>query len=686
MMASLSTQESPESAAPPAVLPRAAVCILGMHRSGTSALARVVNLLGVELGDDLLEARVDNPKGFWEARQITETHEHLLEALGSFFDDFFPLPKDWATGPVVPAFKQKLTEIARSQFGQASMWGFKDPRTSRLVPLWEQIFPALKSKPVYILVARSPDEIAKSLAVRNGYPYNKSLLLTARYKLDAELATRGKPRVFVTFDELLSDWRKVTDRISGTLGLTWKNSPDSIAPQVAAFLDIGLRHHHADDSTASSTAAARSKATPRPRDADPSAVCWAFGLHDLYAAASESDGSRIDTDAVDAIASEFDSELPRLSCWHESKSMDQMFMKIETWAKGWQAEVKRVEAENADLRRTLANISNETPSATDDPKTSGRRLFSFGSNKTSSPDGKDTTIANLQQANRALDEASRQAAAQAHHLTAALAVRDANITRLETHNRELNLARQWITDEKAAADRELQKYTAEAPLTQQKLADLEAQITELKAHVADLEQGRDFHKAEHEKATDELAKLQAWGDELKSGCDFLKSEQEKAVTELANRDGELARLQKWVQSLERARDFHNAEHAKATEEIASRDQEIQRLKAWAAELTSARDWHATELAKSAGALDQKDQELAKLRGWADELKTGRDWLAQQVENLKLEQSRRDTALSETRAWVKELEEAKSWLESQRNSLISELKRRESELAELRSAL
>jgi len=42
------------------------VLILGMHRSGTSAAARAVNLLGVDLGAPLLPPRDDNPVGCWE--------------------------------------------------------------------------------------------------------------------------------------------------------------------------------------------------------------------------------------------------------------------------------------------------------------------------------------------------------------------------------------------------------------------------------------------------------------------------------------------------------------------------------------------------------------------------------------------------------------------------------------------
>ena len=107
-----------------------AVFILGMHRSGTSALARIVNLLGVDFSTDLLGPRPDNPRGFWEHRQIVELHDELLDSLNSSFDDFLPLPNDWLMQPQTNDIRQKLIQnCVRRDFANSSPWGFKDPRT-----------------------------------------------------------------------------------------------------------------------------------------------------------------------------------------------------------------------------------------------------------------------------------------------------------------------------------------------------------------------------------------------------------------------------------------------------------------------------------------------------------------------------------------------------------------------------
>src|SRR5215469_9555194 len=105
-MASIADLEvGPAKPAAPEVRPdsapteRRAVFVLGMHRSGTSAVTRVLNLLGVELGTGLMAASPDNERGYWEHLGIVQEHDQLLEALGSSWDDVRALPPDWTKNP-----------------------------------------------------------------------------------------------------------------------------------------------------------------------------------------------------------------------------------------------------------------------------------------------------------------------------------------------------------------------------------------------------------------------------------------------------------------------------------------------------------------------------------------------------------------------------------------------------------
>ena len=74
-----------------------AICVLGMHRSGTSVTAHVVHLLGGWLGEDedLIAAEPANLTGYWERGDINSLHERMLRALHRAWDTSFPLPQDW---------------------------------------------------------------------------------------------------------------------------------------------------------------------------------------------------------------------------------------------------------------------------------------------------------------------------------------------------------------------------------------------------------------------------------------------------------------------------------------------------------------------------------------------------------------------------------------------------------------
>src|ERR1051325_5156798 len=116
------------------LVPGEAVCILGMHRSGTSALAGVLNRLGVGLGDQPMPTGFDNVRGFWEHIELVGVHQQLLAALGSDWDDPLPLAEDWWRTPTVLPFRQQIAEIVRRDFANAPLWGIKDPRLCRLWP------------------------------------------------------------------------------------------------------------------------------------------------------------------------------------------------------------------------------------------------------------------------------------------------------------------------------------------------------------------------------------------------------------------------------------------------------------------------------------------------------------------------------------------------------------------------
>ena len=114
--------------------------VLGMHRSGTSAFTGILDLLGVNLGTKMLETQPDNPKGFFENKFVVLTNDCILDTLKSSWDDVFPLPENWLDRFQESQLHEDIRTFLRSDISADQLTAFKDPRMSRLLPLWLPFF------------------------------------------------------------------------------------------------------------------------------------------------------------------------------------------------------------------------------------------------------------------------------------------------------------------------------------------------------------------------------------------------------------------------------------------------------------------------------------------------------------------------------------------------------------------
>ena len=190
------------------------VVVLGMHRSGTSAAARVVNLLGVPLvSGDLLPADEANPRGYWESEALRRFDDELLQAVGG----------TWSRPPAAPdwGLANGLRDQALSSFGSAFSgtreWVWKDPRASITLPFWRAAF---AFSPAVVLVHRDPREVAASLERRDG---------------------------FTAYDALLEDPEGWSRRVADFLRAHGFSVEGARPGEAAAFVDAGLRRSSAVD-------------------------------------------------------------------------------------------------------------------------------------------------------------------------------------------------------------------------------------------------------------------------------------------------------------------------------------------------------------------------------------------------------------------------------------------------------
>lgn len=222
------------------------ILVLGPHRSGTSAVARVLNLLGVDLGGEMLPPKFDNRHGYWEHRRIFDLHERLLSRAGSAWHEYRPMPAGWRELEYVQEIRQELLTFLEEEFGDAPLWGVKDPRLSVLLPLWIDVVATLRAEPLFVVVVRNPLEVARSLERRDGFPPSKCVLLYMAEMLAALRHTEGRRRSIVSYARLLEDWRQVVTEIGTRLGIEWPHAPDDRTGEIDAFLRPSERHHRHD--------------------------------------------------------------------------------------------------------------------------------------------------------------------------------------------------------------------------------------------------------------------------------------------------------------------------------------------------------------------------------------------------------------------------------------------------------
>jgi hypothetical protein len=217
------------------------VVILGMHRSGTSLITRLVSLLGLALchEDDLLVGRKGNPRGHWESRSLMTFNDRLLDELGAAW--FCPpsLGTDELSRMLDKHGAEALARLHDTH--RQCPWVWKDPRACALLAFWSAV---LGQRAAYVLVLRHPLEVADSLARRDGYSPQVSLALWERYTREAMLGAAGRPMMVCTYDEVLADpvgWCERMVAFLSELGLSSAGVDRSL---IRAYATSGLRHSH----------------------------------------------------------------------------------------------------------------------------------------------------------------------------------------------------------------------------------------------------------------------------------------------------------------------------------------------------------------------------------------------------------------------------------------------------------
>lgn len=217
------------------------IFVLGMHRSGTSALARLLNLSGCEFGppEAVMPPDVDNPLGFWERLDAYELHEWLLGTCGCAWDRPLAFDPFAIAASARDAFRERAVRI-RDSFPSGRPWFLKDPRLCLTLPLWRP----LVTQAVCVHILRHPLEVASSLAARNGLPIQVGLALWELHLVRARRSAEGLPWIGIRHGDLLVDpVGTLADVVSGlrASGVTGIRMP--VARDVTGFISTSLHRH-----------------------------------------------------------------------------------------------------------------------------------------------------------------------------------------------------------------------------------------------------------------------------------------------------------------------------------------------------------------------------------------------------------------------------------------------------------
>ena len=180
---------------------RLLVFILGMHRSGTSALANILWNAGYYTGEEneLIKPNIYNRDGYFERWPVVKTNDIILDLCGGAWDS----PPD--EGQIKRITIDPRIESLLAPYDAHPKAFIKDPRLCITLPVWERLLPEGTKM---ITVSRDIDAVAASLAKRDHFSREKALDLWRTYTERAANYSRNYPSWSLQYEDLFTEGRK----------------------------------------------------------------------------------------------------------------------------------------------------------------------------------------------------------------------------------------------------------------------------------------------------------------------------------------------------------------------------------------------------------------------------------------------------------------------------------------------
>jgi hypothetical protein len=214
-----------------------AIVVVGMHRSGTSAVSGLLDELGVFMGKNLFAPQKDvNEKGFFENAKVVDINDSLFDALLGSWDDPFSYNFELKYPDVYRDFELTTKKFLSKEYASYDLWGMKDPRTSLHLPFWDEMIISSNTLPCYLMMLRNPLEVVASIVKRDEFSMKKALILWINYTLSSYLFCASKSLYILNFDSLLASPENVMTGIC-------KKFDIDVPQKESTFIEAKLRNH-----------------------------------------------------------------------------------------------------------------------------------------------------------------------------------------------------------------------------------------------------------------------------------------------------------------------------------------------------------------------------------------------------------------------------------------------------------
>ncbi|HYU14330.1 MAG TPA: hypothetical protein VEK82_17260, partial [Stellaceae bacterium] len=252
--------------------------VLGMHRSGTSLCSHVLSALGLDMTDNMAAPGhdgpgKDNPLGHWERWEIVEFHDRILGLYNQgFFSPLhdFALPVAWWADPRVAEVRREITAFLERRMGNG-YFGFKDPRTVRLMPIWHQIVNELKLAPKIVFCLRNPAQVARSLNERDGFSLDTGEYRWFSYTVDFFRYTKSAEIRTIEYESWFDDPAPNLAKLRNFLDLPEDRAEFNLDLAISDLVHQEFRHDDARLSEASQPLIRSVYKLARRADNDPAA-------------------------------------------------------------------------------------------------------------------------------------------------------------------------------------------------------------------------------------------------------------------------------------------------------------------------------------------------------------------------------------------------------------------------------